>query len=168
MLDVRSWLLASLFLVACSAAPPAASGRDERSEVPALAAQAQQLPIGARVVMGGATIELEVARSPREQAIGLMYRTHLPDDRGMLFPFEPAQPVSFWMKNVAIDLDMIFLRGAEVVAIAANVPPCTRNPCPLYGPEVPVDGVIELRGGRAAELGLQAGDRLQIDFLEAP
>lgn len=71
------------------------------------------------------------------------------------------------MKNVVIDLDMIFLNGDEVVAIAADVPPCTTEPCPLYGPELPVDQVIELRGGRAAELGVQVGDRLEIEFLDA-
>jgi hypothetical protein len=99
--------------------------------------------------------------------MGLMYRTTLADDRGMLFPFEPPQPVSFWMKNVRIPLDMIFLRDGEVKAIAASVPPCTAEPCPTYGPPTAVNQVIELRGGRAAELGLKVGDRVKIKFLDS-
>ena len=64
------------------------------------------------------------------------------------------------MKNVVIDLDMVFVHNDEIVGIAADVPPCTTTPCPNYGPGfgVLVDEVIELRGGRAAELGLAVGD----------
>ncbi|MDY7014675.1 MAG: DUF192 domain-containing protein, partial [Cyanobacteriota bacterium] len=116
-------------------------------------------------ILGGETIELEVTQTPQQQALGLMFRDRLPDNRGMLFVFEPAQPVGFWMKNVKIPLDMIFLRDGIVRAIA-SVPPCTSDPCPTYGPEEPIDQVIELRGGRAAELGLKEGDRAIVNFLE--
>ncbi|MEG4370984.1 DUF192 domain-containing protein [Microcoleus sp. B4b_D2] len=105
-------------------------------------------------------IGLEVAQTPQEQATGLMFRTELPDDRGMFFPIEPARNVRFWMKNVFIELDMVFLREGVVQAIIPNVPPCLTETCPNYGPDVPVDGVIELRGGRAAQLGLKVGDRI--------
>ncbi|WP_333211422.1 MULTISPECIES: DUF192 domain-containing protein [unclassified Microcoleus] len=105
-------------------------------------------------------IGLEVAQTPQEQATGLMFRTELPDDRGMLFPIEPPRNVRFWMKNVFIELDMVFLREGVVQAIIPNVPPCLSETCPNYGPDVPVDGVIELRGGRAAQLGLKVGDRI--------
>lgn len=122
----------------------------------------QVLPITAQAQIGQQVINLEVAQTPRQQAMGLMYRQSLAPDRGMLFAFEPPRPVSFWMKNTKISLDMIFLRQGKVMAIAANVPPCTATPCPVYGPERPVaiDQVIELRGGRAAELGLVVGDRI--------
>ncbi|WP_333056334.1 MULTISPECIES: DUF192 domain-containing protein [unclassified Microcoleus] len=105
-------------------------------------------------------IGLEVAQTPQEQATGLMFRTELPDDRGMFFPIEPPRNVRFWMKNVFIELDMVFLREGVVQAIIPNVPPCLSETCPNYGPDVPVDGVIELRGGRAAQLGLKVGDRI--------
>jgi hypothetical protein len=124
------------------------------------------LPISALAEMAGQKISLEVARTPEEQAMGLMYRTSLAPDRGMLFAFNPPRPVSFWMKNVSIPLDMVFLRNGEVKAIAANVPPCTTTPCPSYGPEIAIDQVIELRGGRAAELGLKVGDRVSVKFLD--
>ena len=128
----------------------------------------QMLPISAQTEIGGQIIQLEVAVTQQQQALGLMYRTELADNRGMLFPFAPARPVGFWMKNVSISLDMIFLFQGSVVAIAADVPPCPAAPCPTYGPEDRhiVDQVIELRGGRAAELGIQVGDVVTINPLE--
>jgi hypothetical protein len=132
-----------------------------------LIAQGQILPVTAEVELGGQMIGLEVAQTPQQQAIGLMARESLADDRGMLFPFEPARPVSFWMKNVLIPLDMVFVSNGEIVAIANNVPPCQADPCPTYGPgRQAVDYVIELRGGLASELNLQAGDRVDIQWLE--
>lgn len=126
------------------------------------------LPVEAIATIAKETIQLEVARTPQQQAMGLMFRSPLPDDRGMLFSFDPPRPVSFWMKNVPVDLDMVFLFDGVVMAIAANVPPCTSDPCPTYGPEptVIIDRVIELRGGRAAELELEVGDRIEIEFLD--
>jgi uncharacterized membrane protein (UPF0127 family) len=127
----------------------------------------QQLPISAQVIVAGHTIGLEVARTPQQQALGLMYRTTLADNRGMLFPFEPPQPVRFWMKNTLIPLDMVFLRDGVVKAIAPNAPPCTTDPCSTYGPGIPVNQVIELRSGRAAELGLKVGQLVKLQFLDS-
>ena len=124
--------------------------------------QGQVLPITATAEMAGKTIQLEVAQTPEQQAIGLMYRKSLADDRGMLFPFAQERIASFWMKNVSISLDMIFLNGNQIVSIAADVPPCKAEPCPIYGPGALVNKVIELRGGRAKELGIKAGDKIMI------
>ncbi|MBE9161322.1 MULTISPECIES: DUF192 domain-containing protein [Microcoleaceae] len=118
----------------------------------------QLLPISVNTIVGDRPLGLEVAKTPEEQAIGLMFRTELPEDRGMLFPIAPARNVRFWMKNVSVELDMVFLREGVVQAIIPNVPPCLSDTCPNYGPDVPVDGVIELKGGRAAQLGLKVGD----------
>lgn len=126
----------------------------------------QKLPISARATIGKRSINLEVARSPQEQATGLMYRDSIADDRGMLFVFEPARTVGFWMRNVRFPLDMIFIEKGRVKAIAAAVPPCNTDPCPTYGPETPIDQVIELRGGRATQLGVKVGDRIPIEFLD--
>lgn len=128
----------------------------------------QTLPISAQATIADRTISLEVAQTSKQQAMGLMYRTALGDYRGMLFPFESPQVVGFWMKNVLIPLDMIFLLDGEVKAIAASVPPCNIDPCSTYGSETPINQVIELRGRRAAELGLKVGDRVKIQFLTAP
>jgi len=124
----------------------------------------QMLPITAKAKIGGQVIQLEVAKTPQQQALGLMYRTDLADDRGMLFPFAQPRLVGFWMKNCKIPLDMIFLRDDVVKAIQVNALPCEQEPCPTYGPDVPVDRVIELRGGRSQELGLKVGDRIPITF----
>lgn len=130
--------------------------------------QGQLLPISAAADIKGTQIALEVAVTSAQRATGLMFRPEIPDNRGMLFPFDPAQPVRFWMRNVLVPLDMVFLRQGRVEAIAADVPPCEAVPCPTYGPGVAIDQVIELRGGRAAELGLQVGDRIAIDFTAQP
>lgn len=126
----------------------------------------QQLPISAvATVPNGTKIQLEVARTPQEQAMGLMYRPTLPDNRGMLFEFPSAFQASFWMKNVPVPLDMVFMRDGVVKYIAASAPPCNSNPCPTYGPRTPINQVIELRSGRASELGLKEGSLVKIEFL---
>ncbi len=128
--------------------------------------QGQQLPTTAIALIKDATIQLEVAQTPQQQATGLMFRESLADDRGMLFPFPNERMARFWMKNVPISLDMIFLNGDRVVGIASDVPPCKTEPCPVYGPNALVDGVIELRGGRARELAVEVGDTIEIQSSE--
>ncbi|MDQ2100194.1 MAG: DUF192 domain-containing protein [Tychonema bourrellyi B0820] len=156
-----------IFLLGCSPTLPVASNSDPGifvSQSPTPTSSGQVLPVSARAQIADRPIELEVAKTPEQQAMGLMYRTSLPDNRGMLFEFKPARWVNFWMKNCQISLDMIFLRDGVVTAIQAGAPPCTADPCPTYGPDTIVDQVIELRSGRAAELGVKVGDRIAIDF----
>ncbi|WP_155523713.1 DUF192 domain-containing protein [Nodosilinea nodulosa] len=133
------------------------------TETPMADPRGQQLLATAITTLGGEEIFLEVAVTPQQQALGLMYRNALPNDRGMLFPMGRPRPVSFWMKNVPVALDMVFIYQGKIQAIAANVPPCAAEPCPTYGPGGQlVDQVIELRAGRAAELGLAPGDEVVI------
>lgn len=143
-----------------SSAPPGASPKDKT-------AMGQTLPIGATVRIGTETLELEVAKTPKQQEIGLMNRRSLAANRGMIFLFQLPRFTLFWMKNTLIPLDMIFLANNKIVAIYNNVQPCTKNPCPTYGPQtVMTDRVIELQAGRAKSLGLQRGDTLEIKFKE--
>lgn len=129
--------------------------------------QGQNLPITAQAMIANKTIQLEVAKTPEQQSMGLMYRTSLPEDRGMLFPIQPARPVKFWMKNCRMSLDIIFLFQGVVKEIALNTPPCVEEPCPVYGPNNKlIDQVIELRGGWAREYGLKVGDRIAVEFLK--
>ena len=95
-----------------------------------------------------------------------MFREALADNRGMFFPFSYPRITRFWMKNCLVPLDMIFLKNGKIVAIADSVPPChsAAEDCPLYGPNVLVDGVLELRSGRAKELNLRTNERLDIEF----
>ncbi len=159
-------MLLGILLMGCSMQTTAKSPTPTPSATTQTAAPAgQTLPISAKAtVPNGTTIELEVAKTQEQQEKGLMYRPALPDNRGMLFQFPSAQPVSFWMKNVPVPLDMVFLQNGMVKYVETSAPPCTKEPCPTYGPNVPVDTVIELRSGRAAELNLQQGDRVKIEF----
>jgi uncharacterized protein len=128
----------------------------------------QILPVTAKATIKNETIEIEVAKTSRQQEIGLMYRRVLPANRGMLFPFNPPQPASFWMKNTLIPLDIIFIRDGRVRYIASGVPPCKKDPCPTYGPTDTtdlIDNVLELQAGRAQQLGLKIGSRINIEFL---
>ncbi|WP_244532954.1 DUF192 domain-containing protein [Geitlerinema sp. PCC 9228] len=128
--------------------------------------QGQQLPVTARMQVGDTTVDLEVAQTAEQRRVGLMYRRSLPRNRGMLFRFDSPRVVRFWMKNTLIPLDMIFLRDGRVEKVVAEAPPCDRPVCPTYGMEaIPINQVIELNAGRAAELGIQAGDRVRIEFL---
>lgn len=102
---------------------------------------------------------VEVARTSEEQATGLMNRQSLAPDRGMVFPFHQPQVASFWMKNTLIPLDMIFVRSDGSIAnIEANTVPLSLQP--VYSTE-PVVAVLELAGGRAAELGIKPGDKVK-------
>jgi uncharacterized protein len=99
---------------------------------------------------------VEVAGTVAEQAKGLMFRTALADDVGMIFPFPQPRPASFWMKNTVIPLDIIFVRSnGTIESIAENTVPYSTDP--VVSGE-PVAAVLELRGGLTAELGIAAGD----------
>ena len=88
-----------------------------------------------------------------------MFRRALPPDEGMVVPYDPPQPVGFWMKNTLIPLDMLFIGADQRVGrIAADVPPLSLDTVPSG---IPVTAVLELRGGRAAELGISVGDRVE-------
>lgn len=122
----------------------------------------EQFPLTAQVTIGSETILLEVAQTPAQQAQGLMFRTELAGDRGMLFQFPEPRIARFWMKNTLIPLDIIFLRAGKIKRIIANVPPCKADPCPTYGPMADeVDQVLELGAGRAKELGLEVNQVLK-------
>jgi uncharacterized membrane protein (UPF0127 family) len=101
---------------------------------------------------------VEVARTAQEQATGLMNRQSLAPDRGMIFPYDPPQPASFWMRNTLIPLDMIFIRADGTIArIVENTVPLSLEPVPSLEP---VAAVLELAGGRSSQLGIKAGDRV--------
>ncbi len=101
---------------------------------------------------------VEIARTAEEQSRGLMHRRALARNAGMIFPFLPPRPASFWMKNTLIPLDMIFIRPDGTIArIAANTVPMSLE---SVGVEEPVAAVLEIAGGRSAALGIREGDRV--------
>lgn len=163
---MRIWglaIVAVLALAGCRASEPvAASGEAEGQAAKAVS------PAGLDLV--DLTIEgagkshhfaVELAQTPEQQAKGLMFRTELAPDAGMIFPFDPPRPASFWMKNTVIPLDMIFIeRDGTIQHIAANTVPYSIDPVASRGE---VAAVLEIAGGRAEQLGLAVGDKVRWD-----
>ena len=155
---LRTSLLAAVLgavLLGCGAEPQSVVAQ------PAAAAPSPSgleiIPLQIRSGSRSHGFRVEVARSEEKQARGLMFRERLAPDAGMLFPFDPPRPASFWMKNTLIPLDMIFIRADGTIArIAANTVPHSLEP---VGVREPVVAVLEIAGGRAAELGIAEGDR---------
>ena len=108
---------------------------------------------------GGARVfRMEVARDDASRATGLMHRTHLARNAGMLFDFRTAVMTAFWMKDTPLPLDMLFVRPDGTIAtIAANAVP--NSTAEIVSPE-PVRAVIEINGGEAKTLGIAPGDRV--------
>jgi uncharacterized protein len=106
-----------------------------------------------------------MAVTPEQRNRGLMFRQSLASDAGMLFDFEEERPVAFWMQNTFIPLDMIFIASDGTVRkVHANAVPHDTTSIPS---EYPVRFVLEIPGGRAAEIGLEPGDRLEHPRVEA-
>ena len=114
---------------------------------------------------GVKVVQAEIARTPDQQAKGLMFRTTLADDRGMLFPHNPPREVTMWMRNTYISLDMVFIRADGVVhRIAARTDPLSEKVISSQGD---VAAVLELAGGAAERLGLKPGDKVRHSFFTA-
>ncbi|MBX9787018.1 MAG: DUF192 domain-containing protein [Alphaproteobacteria bacterium] len=101
---------------------------------------------------GTKSFQVEVAETPQERAKGLMFRTTLPEDEGMLFLFPEIQPVAMWMKNTILSLDMVFANSkGEILAIYENTPPfSTRN----IGPVANTTQVLEVKAGVLKKHGI--------------
>lgn len=107
---------------------------------------------------GRTRFQVEIAATPAEQAKGLMFRKSLAPDRGMLFTYKRPQPAAFWMKNTLIPLDIIFIQpDGRILSIVRNARPHDETPLPSGGM---ILGVLEIAGGRAAQLGILPGDRV--------
>ena len=107
---------------------------------------------------GDRKIEIEVARSPNEQAKGLMFRTELPDTNGMLFPYPVPRELTMWMKNTYIPLDMVFILPNGIIhRIEVRTEPLSET---VISSGAQAAAVLELAGGAAERLGLKAGDRV--------
>ncbi|MFY8149345.1 MAG: DUF192 domain-containing protein [Prochlorococcaceae cyanobacterium] len=164
----RRRLGAALLLAAATMAGSA------RAAAPPPVGPPQFLPITARWCLqaspGGPPppcLQLEVPRTDLQHAWGLQLRPPLPPLRGMWFPYVPPARARFWMHRTPEPLDMIFVAEGRVVAIEAGTRPCPRLPCPSYGPDDPVEGVLELAAGQAAALGIVVGTPVRIESLPA-
>ncbi len=111
--------------------------------------------------VGNARFHVEIAETAQERQQGLMFRTHLPKDQGMLFIQPEAAPAAFWMKNTYIPLDLLYFDSAgRLLEIHADVPPCITPSCPAYVSKGPIKYILEINAGNARRLGLQPSARL--------
>lgn len=101
-------------------------------------------------------IHVELALTPEQRAQGLMYRESLDEDAGMLFIYDLERPVTMWMKNTLVSLDMLFIaRDGEVLGLSQDAVPQSETMIPSHDP---VKAVLELKAGTVARLGLKPGD----------
>lgn len=100
-------------------------------------------------------ISCEIADTMYKQAIGLMNRQNLSEDKGMLFIFSDEKPREFWMKNTLIPLDMIFLdKDFKIVKIIENAQPCKTMNCITYPSIFPAKYIIEVNGGFSSKYNI--------------
>jgi uncharacterized membrane protein (UPF0127 family) len=125
--------------------------------------QAAKLAVTVQSAAGPRVFNVDVARTTDEQQRGLMFRTNIPADGGMIFTPYPAEgggprEASFWMKNTPSSLDIIFIRPDGTIArIAENTVPYSEEPVKSGEP---VSAVLEINAGKAAELGIAPGDKV--------
>lgn len=117
------------------------------------------VPLTVATATGRHRFQVEVARSDAEQARGLMFRTELGPNEGMIFPRDPVDVPSFWMKNTPLPLDIIFIgTDRRVLNVVANTVPYSLEPVAAIGPS---GAVLEIPAGRAAQLGIGPGARVE-------
>jgi uncharacterized membrane protein (UPF0127 family) len=113
------------------------------------------------VVTAGGVVafEVEIADTPARQALGLMYRTALPERYGMLFPHAQPRELTMWMRNTYIPLDMVFIRADGTVhRIEAMTEPHSEE---IVASRGAVTAVLEISGGAAGKFGLKPGDKVR-------
>jgi uncharacterized membrane protein (UPF0127 family) len=109
----------------------------------------------------GKAITAELAITDQERARGLMFREKINPDQGMLFVFEKERRHSFWMKNMVISIDILWLnKEKQIVHIEERVPPCREDPCPSYASKIPAMYVLELKAGSVEEGKVKLFDRI--------
>lgn len=130
--------------------------------LPALAQPQPTLPQSELVIhtaKGAQRFKVELADTDESRARGMMFRTSMAPDAGMLFDFKQEQPASFWMRNTLIPLDMLFIKSDGVILnIHQRAIPRDETGISSAGP---VQAVLELNGGTASRLGIRPGDRVE-------
>lgn len=135
------------------------------AQAPARAAAAAGEPLTIVTKAGPKRFNVEVMRDDAGRSRGLMFRRHMAPDHGMLFDFEREEPVTMWMKNTYLPLDMVFIRPDGTISrIAADTEPLSTAIIPSGSP---VSAVLELNAGTAAKLGIQPGDHIEHPLFKA-
>jgi uncharacterized protein len=133
---------------------------------PLKAVPAAAEPLVIITAAGRKTLHVEIADTPSEQALGLMYRTQLADDHGMIFLHPGPRELTMWMRNTYIPLDMVFIKAdGRVHRIEVKTQPMSEAVIASGGE---VTAVLELAGGAAERLGLKPGDTIVHRHFAAP
>lgn len=113
----------------------------------------------------GSCLQAEIADTAERREVGLMFRGQLSADRAMLFVFPEDGMHRFWMKNMAIPIDIVWLSAQKnVLFIAENVQPCAADAsCPVYSSPQPCRYVLELAAGSCRNRGLNVGETLTFE-----
>jgi uncharacterized membrane protein (UPF0127 family) len=146
----RPALLAALLVLA------ACGGADPRGGPPR-----GNLVIEARG--GDVEVDVEIADTPRTRAKGLMGRTELPPDAGMVFLEDEPMAVGFWMKDTLIPLSIAFWGPERRILAILDMQPCREDPCPTYDPGVAWIGALEVNLGFFEEHGVDVGDAVHLE-----
>jgi hypothetical protein len=108
-------------------------------------------------------VDVEVVSKQDDMERGLMYRTGLGQNKGMLFVFSFDDKHQFWMKNMHFNLDILWISlDGRIVYIGQNIPACMADPCPVYAPREAARYVLELNNGFTASHHWKVGDKLRI------
>lgn len=156
---IRRSLLSGILLLLAACSPMTADAGEQAVLPPRHAVSGLEV-IPLRIESSGkvSDFRVEVARSDAEWSKGLMFRTAMAPDEGMIFVDRPPQPASFWMKNTVIPLDIVFIgTDRRILNIVENAEPYSLQPRSSTGVAL---AVLELNGGRAAQLGIGPGDRV--------
>ncbi len=107
-------------------------------------------------------VTVEVAETPEQHEQGLAGRDSLPDDRGMVFVFFEERDAGFWMKDTRIPLSIAFFDAGGTIVDILDMEPCTKDPCPVYMPDEPYMGALEVNRGAFEEWDISEGDHVQL------
>ena len=111
---------------------------------------------------GAVLVNIEVADTPEQRALGLMHRESLADDAGMVFVFFEDTSGGFWMKNTLIPLSIAFFDGTGRIVKILDMDPCDADPCPTYDPGTAYRGALEVNQGAFEGWGVEEGDRIRV------
>ena len=157
MVISRRILMAGILTVLSACAPGAGKG-------PADAAGRPLEALSIVTATGTHDFMVEIADDEAERQKGLMFRPPLEADRGMLFDFDVAEEQGFWMKNTPSSLDILYIDPTgHIVSIASHATPYSEATLPSNGA---ANGVLELRAGRADEIGAKPGDTVRHPFFK--
>lgn len=118
------------------------------------------------VIINGKKILIEIADSEEERSKGLMFRTSLKENSGMLFIFNEPSPKRFWMKNTLIPLDIVFIDENKRIIHVETAQPCTMDPCQIYASKESALYVLEVNAGFFERNNIKIGDKIEINFKE--